>query len=98
MIMALFVPGAHTQPSIGARCLIFGRTILLFPYVMCANSKGSGETAQMHRLARAFAGHLCDKYHNLGSVAFWKCKKFTNISQMQIILFYQMASSRWSAL
>ena len=27
---------------------------------MSANSKGSGETAIMHRLARAFAMHLCD--------------------------------------
>ena len=34
---------------------------------MCANSEGSDETAQMHRLAWAFAGHLCDKYHNLMS-------------------------------
>ena len=32
---------------------------------MCSNSEGSGETAQMRRLA--FAGHLCDKYHNLMS-------------------------------
>ena len=34
---------------------------------MCANSEGSGETAQMRRLAWAFAGHLYDKYHNLRS-------------------------------
>ena len=32
---------------------------------MCANSEGSGETARMRRLARALAGRLCDKYHNL---------------------------------
>ena len=31
---------------------------------MCANSEGSGETAQMRRLAWAFAGRLCDKYNN----------------------------------
>ena len=34
---------------------------------MCVNSKGPGETAQMRRLAWAFAGRLCDKYHNLMS-------------------------------
>ena len=34
---------------------------------MCANSEGSGETARMRRLARAFAGRLCDKYHSLMS-------------------------------
>ena len=42
----------------------FGRTLLLLLYFMCANSEGSGETAQMRRLAWAFAGRLCDKYHN----------------------------------
>ena len=35
--------------------------------LMCANSEGSGETARMGTLAWAFAGHLCDKYHNLMS-------------------------------
>ena len=34
-------------------------------HTSCANSEGSGETARMRRLARAFAGRLCDKYHNL---------------------------------
>ena len=30
-------------------------------YYMYANSKGSGETVLMHKLASAFAGPLCDK-------------------------------------
>ena len=34
---------------------------------MCVNSEGSGETVRMRRLAWAFAGRLCDKYHNLMS-------------------------------
>ena len=34
---------------------------------MCANSEGSGGTARMRRLAWAFAGRLCVKYHNLMS-------------------------------
>ena len=38
---------------------------------MCANSEGSGETAQMHRLTWAFPGCLCDKYHNL--INWFKC-------------------------
>ena len=29
----------------------FGRTLRLLPYFMCANSKGSGETVRLHRLA-----------------------------------------------
>ena len=40
----------HAQPSSGAICLIFGQTLRLLPYFMCANSKGSGETARMCRL------------------------------------------------
>ena len=42
-----------------------GWTLRLLPYFMCANSEGSGEAAHMHRLAWAFTGRLCDKYHNL---------------------------------
>ena len=55
----------HVQPSSGARCLIFGQTLHLLPYFMWANSEGSGETARMRRLTRAFARRLCYKYHNL---------------------------------
>ena len=36
-----------------------------FHIFMCANSEGSGETARMRSLTLAFAGRLCDKYHNL---------------------------------
>ena len=43
----------HSHPSIGARCLIFGRALCLLPYFMYANSEGSGETAQMCRLVWA---------------------------------------------
>ena len=34
---------------------------------MCVNSEGSGETVRMRRLTWAFAGRICDKYHNLMS-------------------------------
>ena len=43
---------------------LIGRTVRLLPYFMYANREGSGETARMRRLAWAFAGRLCDKYHN----------------------------------
>ena len=59
-ILALFVL-AH------AGCLIFGRTLRLFPYFMCVNSEGSGETARMRRIAWDVAGRLCDKYYDLMS-------------------------------
>ena len=72
----------HAQPSSGAKCLIFGRTFRLFPYFMCANSEGSSETARMRRLALAFAGRLCDKYHNLMS---WLILQLT--SENELFLF-----------
>ena len=30
----------HAQPSSRAKCLIFGQTLCLLPYIMCANSEG----------------------------------------------------------
>ena len=60
----------RSQLSSGAKCLMFGRTLRLLPYFMCADSE-AGETARMHRLAWAFAGWLCDKYHNLMSWLHW---------------------------
>ena len=37
---------AHAQLFSGARCLMFGRTLRLLPYFVCANSEGSGETVR----------------------------------------------------
>ena len=68
---------AAIQSFIGARCLIFGRTFCLLPYLMWANSEGSCETARMRRLA--FAGRLCDKYHYLMS---WLILLSTRITLM----------------
>ena len=48
-----------------ARCLIYGRTLLLLLYFISASSEGSSETARMNRLVWAYAGRLCGKYHNL---------------------------------
>ena len=51
----------------GERSLPFGLFVLSNPflhvlsYFMCANSKGRGKTAQMCRIAWAFAGRLCEK-------------------------------------
>ena len=56
-IMVFFVVRKHIlqtrrilSHTVGDRCLIFRRTLRLLPYFMCANSKGSGETARMRRL------------------------------------------------
>ena len=71
--MWLWYFSSSVNSSNRARCLIFSRTLRILPYFMCANSKGSGETVWMRRLAWAFAGRLCDKYHNLMSwlKGFW---------------------------
>ena len=57
-----------------AKSLIFGGTLFLLTYFMCANSEGCGKTVQMHRLAWAFAGHICD--HNLMSWLIWNSCHF----------------------
>ena len=56
-IIALFVlrklilqTRIHNHP-VGLDVMIFGWTLRLLPYFMCANSEGSGETARMRRLA-----------------------------------------------
>ena len=49
--------------------LLVGRTLRLLPFFMCAKSEGSGETVRMRRLACAFVGRLCDKYHNSHELA-----------------------------
>ena len=85
----------HVQPSSGDRCLIFGQTHSLFPYFTCANSEGSGEIAWMCRLARAFAGRLCDKYHDLMS---WLICKQTTIIKTLINCTYNSCVSSFSGL
>ena len=63
----------HAQPSSGARCLTFGRILQLLPYFMCATAKA---LARLRRLTSAFAGRLCDKYHNLMS---WLIYHYSNL-------------------
>ena len=50
-VLRTLILQTHTQPSNGARCLLFGQTLRLLPYFICANSEGSGETARMRWLA-----------------------------------------------
>ena len=58
---------------------------------MDANSEGSGETARMRKLAWAFAGRLCDKYHNLMSWLIWQdhrpqMKNIASNNQWQLLI------------
>ena len=66
----IFQMSMRSHPM-GLDVWFFGQTLRLLPYFMCANSEGSGKTVRMHRLARAFAGRLCDKYHNLIGWLVW---------------------------
>ena len=52
---------------VGLDVWFFGWTLRLLPYFIYANGDDPGETARVRRLAWAFAGRLCDKYHNLMS-------------------------------
>ena len=53
---------AHAQPFRGARDLVFCLKVPLDSLLARASSGGSGETAQMCRLAWTFAARICDKY------------------------------------
>ena len=53
---------AHAQPFRGARDLAFCLKVPLDSMLVWASSGGSGETAQMRRLAWTFAACICDKY------------------------------------
>ena len=65
-IMALFILCKHIlQRRMRSHPVGLDVWFLVGPFVMCVNSEGSGETARMRRLTWAFAGHICDKYHNL---------------------------------
>ena len=62
VLRKLFLQRRMRSYSVGARCRIFGWTLRLLPYFMRANSDCADA-----QLAWAFAGRLCDKYHNLMS-------------------------------
>ena len=53
---------AHAQPLRGARDLAFCLKVPLDSLLVWASSEGSGETAQMHRLAWTFTARIGDKY------------------------------------
>ena len=52
---------------------------------VCDYSEGSGETARMRRLAWAFVGRLCDKYHNL--MSWLNCGRAQNLPDHQHAIF-----------
>ena len=54
----------HADGLSRSRGLIFGLSRPLLPYCVYGRSDGSGETAHMCRLIRAFAARRCDKYQN----------------------------------
>ena len=55
----------HAQLARGARCLNFGLRLPLLPYLVCARSKGSDETAHMRSLVWVFDARQNDTYQNL---------------------------------
>ena len=64
---------------------------------MCANSEGSGETVQMRRLVWAFAGRLCDKYHNLMSWLKWTEKLGYYFAPRQNFLMFSPCLESWTS-
>ena len=63
-IMVLFVlRKLILQTRMRSHPVGLGRTFRLLSYYFHTSYEGSGETARMRRIAWAFAGRLCDKYH-----------------------------------
>ena len=99
------------QTSMRSHPVNFGRTLRLLPYFICANSEGCRETTRMRRLALAFAGRLCDKYHNLMSwlklfsnsgtfVRLWNSSlvllfSLNNFFELEILLISICIYSKW---
>ena len=82
----------HAQQSRGARCLIFGWTLHLLPYYMCANNEGSGICAGSpepwlvpHMLSTIISW--------AGSIKLWYSSSFVIIKQL-IKTFLQKNSSK----
>ena len=71
-----------------------------FHILICANSEGSSESAWMRRLAWAFAGLLCDKYHNLMSwlnylgTKTWQCYIQNHVLMRSFI--HCIAATHWT--
>ena len=61
-IPSLQILTAHAQPFRGARDLAICLKVPLDSLLVWASSEGSGETAQMRRLAWTFADRIGDKY------------------------------------
>ena len=64
---------AHAQPFRGARDLAFCLMVPLDSLLVWASSGGSGETAQMRRLAWTFAARIDDKYQIRLTRPIWVC-------------------------
>ena len=75
---------------VGLDVWFFIELFVYFHTTLCANSEGSGLTAWMPGLARAFAGRLCDKYHNLMS---WLTWSYTSEWLFDIQPFLEMSSN-----
>ena len=62
----------HEQPTNGARSLVLHLKLRPTPYIVYANSEGSGESVRMHSRAGAWAVRLCieNRFHINGLISF----------------------------
>ena len=58
-------PCRHIQQGYKASGINFGLSLHVLLYFVYASREGSGKTAHMCRLARAFPACRCDKYQNI---------------------------------
>ena len=76
------------QSSIGPRSPALCLKLPLVPYIVCANSEGSGETVQMPRLTCVIAVRLRDKYpFHVGWLIYTLFNKQTDVKKQKYFLF-----------
>ena len=106
ILCRLIIQTRMCSHPVGLDVRFFGRTHHLLTYFMCANSEGSGKTAQMHRLARAslVACVISTIISWAGSIFLSSPHSYyssynllrVNLSQFLPYLFHISSSFRWS--
>ena len=75
--------------------LEFCLSIRLLPYIMCASGEGSGESARMRRLTRAFTARQGDKNLNRERWHIYQIQSFTMMLSYSLVLYCLKISIPW---
>ena len=85
----------HVPLPTYSNSLRFCLNIRLLPYIMFASGEGSGETARMRRLTRAFAARQGDKNLNRERWHIYQIQSFTMMLSYSLVLYCLKISIPW---